>query len=70
MQWKTRPGLEPYQGRARASEEAVHMWMKLRGGVLELRVETGRWERVLVGGRQLYEDSTSSEKVQGVLWGG
>ena len=29
------------------------LWTKLRAGALELRVETGRWERVSVGGRQV-----------------
>ena len=49
--WKTKPGLEPY-----LKHENVHqrrLWTKLRGGCLELRVETGRWERVLVGGKHV-----------------
>ena len=29
------------------------LWGKLRAGALEIRVETGRWERVSVGGRQV-----------------
>ena len=29
------------------------MWTKLQGGCLELRVETGRWERMSVGGQQV-----------------
>ena len=35
--------------------EDVHqrrLWTKRRGGILELRVETGRWERMSLGGRQ------------------
>ena len=29
------------------------MWTKLRGGCLELRVETGRWETTMVMGKQV-----------------
>ena len=48
--WKTKPELEQY-----LQHEDVHqrrLWTKLRGGILELRVETGRWERMSLGGRQ------------------
>ena len=49
--WKTKPELERYLQR-----ENVHqrrMWTKLRAGILELRVETGRWEHMSVWGRQV-----------------
>ena len=49
--WKPKPELEQY-----LQHKNVHqrrLWTKLRGGCLELRIETGRWERVSVGGRQV-----------------
>ena len=51
MKWKQKPELELY-----LQHRDVHqrrLWTKLRGGCLELRVETGRWERVTVGGKQV-----------------
>ena len=36
-----------------ANARQRRLWTKLRGGCLELRVETGRWERMSVGGQQV-----------------
>ena len=49
--WKTKPGLEPYLQHGHVQQR--RLWTKLRGGCLELRIETGRWERVTVWGRQV-----------------
>ena len=64
--WKVKPELEQY-----LQHEDVHqrrLWTKLRGGILELRVETGRWERMSLGGRQ--EGAAAAKEVQVVLWRG
>ena len=49
--WKTKPEKEDYLEHADTHQR--RLWTKLRSGCLELRVETGRWERVSVGGRQV-----------------
>ena len=46
--WKTKPEKEDYLEHADTHQR--RLWTKLRSGCLELRVETGRWERVSVGG--------------------
>ena len=51
VKWKAKPEMEQY-----LNHENVHqrrLWIKMRGGCLELRVETGRWERVSMGGKQV-----------------
>ena len=49
--WKSKPEKEDYLEHADTHQR--RLWTKLRSGCLELRVETGRWERVSVGGRQV-----------------
>ena len=34
-------------------EKRRRLWTKLRGGCLELRVETGRWETIMMRGKQV-----------------
>ena len=51
VRWKHEPGLEEYLEHGIVPQR--RLWTKLRGGCLELRVETGRWERVTVNGVQV-----------------
>ena len=51
VRWKPKLELEEYLEHANARQR--RLWTKLRGGCLELRVETGRWERMSVGGQQV-----------------
>ena len=51
VRWKPKLELEDYLEHANAGQR--RLWTKLRGGCLELRVETGRWERMSVGGQQV-----------------
>ena len=41
VRWKHEPGLEEYLEHGDVPQR--RLWTKLRGGCLELRVETGRW---------------------------
>jgi hypothetical protein len=49
--WKPKLEREEYLEHENTMQR--RMWTKLRGGCLELRVETGRWERMSVGGQQV-----------------
>ena len=49
--WKPKLEREDYLEHENTMQR--RMWTKLRGGCLELRVETGRWERMSVGGQQV-----------------
>ena len=49
--WKKDMGREDYLDEPDAVSR--RLWTKLRTGCLELRIETGRWERVSVRGRQV-----------------
>ena len=49
--WKQDIGWEQYLGSR--DEQARRRLTKARGGVLELQVETGRWDRLSVGGKQV-----------------
>ena len=51
VRWKQEPGLEEYLDHGDVPQR--RLWTKLRGGCLELRVETGRWERLTMNGVQV-----------------
>ena len=51
VRWKPKLELEEYLEHAHAKQR--RLWTKMRGGCLEVRVETGRWERMSVNGQQV-----------------
>ena len=51
VRWKHKPGMEEYLMHPMAQQR--RLWTKMRGGCLELRIETGRWERLTVSGVQV-----------------
>ena len=52
VKWKAGLRLEPEEFLSERNVNRRRLWSKLRAGCLELRVETGRWERLTVAGVQ------------------
>ena len=50
--WKAQLSLGPEEYLSERNVHRRRLWCKLRAGCLEVRLETGRWERVTVAGAQ------------------